>query len=122
MSSVIRETVTLTTDSSGDVIGYTEPVTGKIHSIKYTKDDYANGVDFTITTEDTAQSVWAESDVNATAQRAPRQAVHDIVGVASLYEAGQAVEADIAVYSERIKIVVGSGGSVKSGTFDVLIV
>ena len=120
MSNVIKQVVTLETDSSGDVIGFTEPVTGLIHSIKYTKDDYADGVDFTITTEDTAQSVWAELNVNATAQRAPRQAVHDIVGVASLYETGEAVEDKIACYHERIKIVIANGGDTKSGTFTVL--
>ncbi len=121
MSFIKRETVAITTDGSGDATGYTAVVTGLIQSIKYTKTDYADGVDFTITTEDTAQGVWAELNVNATAQRSPGQAAHDLVGVASLYEAGQAVERRVAVANERIKIVIANGGITKSGTFDVLI-
>ncbi len=121
MSYIRRETVTITTASGGGATAYTAVVTGLIQSIKYTKDDFADGVDFTITTEDTKQPVWAELNVNATAQKSPSQPTHDLVGVASLYAgSGEGVERRIAVVNERIKIVIVAGGDTKTGTFDVL--
>jgi hypothetical protein len=123
MSYAVRETVSLTTDASGDAIGYTANVTGRIHSIKYTKDDFADTVDFTITTEATAQNAWVQENVTATATVAPRQATHSTAGVASLYAAaGEPVETPVVAVNERIKIVVANGGDAKSGTFDVIVV
>lgn len=119
---VQRHTVTVTTDAAGAATAYTSGlVNGRIFSIKYTKSTFDNGVDFTITTEDTAQNLWVESDVNATATRAPRQPTHDSVGAASLYASGgEPVEGYICAASERIKIVIAQGGNTKTGTFDIL--
>jgi len=123
MSFPQRFTVTAAVDGSGDFTGYTPVVNGMIHAVEYVKTDYANGVDFTITTEVTLQGVWTESDVNAAKTVAPRQPTHSAVGVASLYAAaGEPVETLIAATNERIKIVVASGGVSKTGTFHVIIV
>src|SRR3546814_6873290 len=73
---VRRETVAVTTDASGAATEYTDTVTGRVLGIRYVKGDFADGVDFTITSEATGETVWAESDVNASATRAPRQAIH----------------------------------------------
>ena len=122
MSFVQRHSVTLTTDASGDATGFTPVVTGLINAIIYTKTDYDAGVDFTITVEGTGQGVWTETDVNADKTVAPRQPIHDTVGVASLYAgAGEPVEDHIAVANDRIKIVVAQGGDTKTGTFDVIL-
>ena len=110
----VRHVVSLTTDASGDVVGYTPVTRGTINHIRYVKGDFANGVDFTVTAEITGIGIWAESDVNASATRAPRQATHAIDGTASLHvAAGEPVEAPIAIADERIKVVVGSGGDTK---------
>lgn len=115
-------TVTLTTNSSGVVTGYTPVVTGKVFSVIYIKDNWASGVDFTITTETTAQGLWTESDVNASTAVAPRQPTHDAIGAASLYAAaGEPVEDYIYAVNERIKIAIASGGNVRDGTFKVII-
>ena len=117
-----RFTLTATTDASGDATVFAGPVWGLLHTIVYTKVDFDNGVDFAITIEGTAEAVWTESNVDATATRAPRQATHDVVGVASLYAAGgEPVEDLIALADDRIKIVVSSGGDTKTGTFHVII-
>lgn len=114
-----RLSVTVTTDASGDGTGYSDHIPyGLLSQIRYVKTDYANGVDFTITAEGTGETLWAESNVNADATRAPRQATHGTDGVASLYAAGgTAVQDKIAIVNDRIKIVVAQGGNVKSGSF-----
>lgn len=120
-----RLTVSVTTDGSGNATAFSDVVTGRIISITYTKDGtnpYSSGVDFTITAEATGETIWAENDVNATATRAPRQATHTTAGVASLYAAGgTAVTDHVVVASDRVKIVIGSGGAAKIGTFSILV-
>lgn len=114
-------TVTLTTASDGTVTGYLDAINGRLFEIIYTKDDYTDGVDFTITMEDTGRGVWTESNVNASTVRAPRQPTHDAIGVASLYAAaGVAVESYIVAADERVKIILAAGGDSKSGTFTVI--
>ena len=122
MSYAQVHTVSVTTDASGDSTDYTPVVTGRILAIIYTKIDFAAGVDFTVTTEDTLQNVWVESNVNATATVSPRQPTHDTVGAASLYAAaGEGVEGYIWAGKERIKIVTAQGGNVLTGTFKVIV-
>lgn len=115
--------VTLTTDSSGDATGFIgDPtITGQIITLIYDKTDFTDGVDFTITLEASGETVWTESNVNASATRSPRQATHDNVGVASLYAAaGEPVEGPIIMVSDRLKIVIAAGGDAKSGKFTLV--
>lgn len=122
MSYIQKLTVSATTDASGDATVYSAVFTGKISQIRYAKTDFADGVDFTITVDGTGEGVWAESDVNASATRAPRQATHGVTGVASLYAAdGTAVQSPIAVAHDRLKFVIAQGGNAKTGTFYVLV-
>ncbi len=116
-----RHTVTLTTDS-GAATGYTPVVNGRIVSIRYVKGDFADGVDFAITTELAGQTVWAQLNVNASVTVAPRQPTHDEAGVASLYAgSGQAVRDYIVAAEERIQIVIAQGGNGKTGTFHIIV-
>lgn len=122
MSYAQRHAIALTTDGAGAATGYTPVVTGLLSQIRYVKDDFTDGVDFTVTLEATGETVWAESDVNASATRAPRQATHGTAGAAALYAAaGEAVLAPIAVAADRVKVVVASGGAAKSGTVHVVL-
>lgn len=122
-----RYSTTVTTDGSGDATAYLSPRTsGKIHSIQYVKDGganpFANGVDFAITAEATGENVWTETDVNASAVRYPRAPTHSQAGVASLYAAaGTAVQAPIAIASDRVKVVIAQGGANKVGKFHVMV-
>lgn len=109
--------VTVTTASDGSATAYSNAVNGLLSQARYVKTDFANGVDFTITSEDTGETLWTEADVNASATRAPRQATHSTAGVASLYAAAGLAVNDLIAVSGRIKIVVGSGGDTKTGTF-----
>lgn len=122
---VRKFTVAITTNGSGAATAYTgddgqgssSAINGRVVSIAYTKTDFDNGVVFTITDEVTGQTIWTETAVDASKTVAPRQATHDTAGVASLYETGQAVEDNVYVAHERIKIVIASGGDTKTGSF-----
>ena len=121
MASPAKHTVTVTTDSSGDATAYTGVGNGRVHWVKYAKTDFADGVDFTITTEDTAQNVWVESNVNAAKDVSPRQNIHDADdGTEVTYDGTNEAYGYIWIAYERIKIVVASGGDTKTGTFTVL--
>jgi len=117
-----KHTVPITVDADGDATAYTNVLNGRLINIIYTKTDFANGVDFTITGETTGLSLWAEDSVDAAKTISPRQPAHSQAGVALLYAAaGEAVTNPICMASERVKIVVANGGVSKSGTFDVIV-
>ena len=86
-----RFKLTVTTAADGTVTASTPRLAGKLNSIHYVKHGvtpYADGVDFTITSEATGETLWTEANVNASAVRYPRAATHSVAGVASLYAAG----------------------------------
>lgn len=121
MSYVQRHAVDLTTDGDGASTGYTPMVTGRISQIRYVKTDFDDGVDFTVTSEATGETIWAETNVNSSATRAPRQATHGTDGNAALYTGSAAVLAPIALANDLVKIVVASGGDTKTGTVHVVL-
>lgn len=123
MSYAQRLSVSVTTDAAGDATAYSDSIPyGLLSQIRYVKTDFADGVDFTITAEATGETLWAESNVNASATRAPRQATHGTDGVAALFAAGgAAVNEKIAIVNDRIKVVVANGGNAKTGTFHFVI-
>lgn len=119
---VERHSVAVTTIADGSATAYSPVITGKISNIIYVKTDYADGVDFTVTLEATSQSLWREDTVNASKTIAPRQAVCDNTGTASLYAAGgEPVEDDIVCANDRVKIVIAQGGDKKTGTFIIIV-
>jgi len=111
-----RKTVTVTTDAAGDAEEYSVVVNGRVLEIVYTKSDFAAGVDFTITTESTAQNLWVEADVNASKVCRPRPLCQDAAGADLAAEYSPVVVAE-----ERIKIVVANGGNAKNGTFQIVV-
>lgn len=114
--------VAVTTDASGDATAYIPGLKGRIINVIYVKTDFANGVDFTITTEESLLDVWVEENVNASKTIAPRQPTHDKAGAASLYAgAGEPVEDHIVMAEERLKIAVAQGGDTKTGTFKIIV-
>lgn len=119
--AVKREAVSVTTAADGSATAYSSVVSGKLSQIRYVKTDFDNGSTFTITAEATGETLWSESAVNASATRAPRQATHNTSGVAALYAgSGTAVNDKIVLAKDRVKIVIASGGNVKTGTFHIV--
>lgn len=111
-----RQAVTVTSDASGDATAYTaNAVTGAVLSIQYVKTDYADTVDFAITSETTGQGLWTEANVTASAIRAPRQPLHSQVGAAL----GATIVEPVYLAGERVKIIISNAGNAKTGTFYV---
>lgn len=122
ITTVRRFPVPLTVDASGDGTGYSSPIYGELESIAYVKTDFANGVDFVITTETGEQTLWAEEDVDASAVRHPRAQTSDNAGAGALYVAlGEAVNRRIGISADRVKVVVSNAGDSTSGTFHVTV-
>lgn len=120
--AIRRFVVTGAVDAAGDGTFYSPAIYGSLVSITYAKTDYADGVDFVITAETTGETIWSESDVNASATRYPRSGTHSTAGVAALYAAGgTAVQGRIALGGDRVKIVVAAGGVSKTGAFHITV-
>lgn len=123
--SVRRFMVTVPTDGSGNAVVYSPYLSGFIHTIEYIKDGsngYTDGVDFTITAEATGETIWTQSDVNASVVKAPRQPTHSNVGVAALYASGgTAINDRIALGRDRVKFSLASGGASKTGVFAIIL-
>lgn len=114
--------IPVTLDGAGAVTTFSDQFSGKISQIRYVKNNFSNGSTLTFTMERTGEAVWSETNVNASATRAPRQATHGVDGAASLYAAaGTAVQDKIAVGQDRLKLVISAGGANALGTFYVLV-
>jgi hypothetical protein len=92
------------TTNAGGVASFVAPeMNGLLNRISYTKVDFADGVDFTITTDD-GVSVWTEVNVNASKRVFPEGA-------------GTSGYHPIILADQKITIGIAEGGNVKSGTF-----
>lgn len=116
-----RHRVTVTTASDGTATAYTpDGLNGRVVSITYTKHSttaFTDGVDFTITAEATGQSLWTDTNINASETVYPVAAANlGTTGAASTLS-----EAPICIANDRVKIVIASGGNAKIGIFDVVI-
>lgn len=117
-----RFTVPVTTAADGTATVYSTWLSGRLTAIHYAKTDFADGVDFTITSNETGETLWAENDVNASKVCRPRGATHTTAGVAALYaSAGTAVGDLIRLGRDKIKIAIAAGGNAKSGVFHFVI-
>ncbi len=120
-----RLKVDVTTAADGTATVLSPKSTGKIHSVHYVKDGttaFADGVDFTITANETGENIWTESNVNASTVRYPRAPTHSQVGAAALFAAaGEAVRDKVGLGNDNVKIVIAQGGNAKKGRFLILV-
>jgi hypothetical protein len=120
--AVRRFVVNVTTASDGSYTGYSPYLSGKLLQIEYVKNNFTDGVDFTITAEATGATLWTEANVNAAKVCAPRIATHSNAGVAALYASGgTAVNDTYALGRDRVKIVLASGGNATTGAFHIVV-
>lgn len=118
-----RFVVPITVDENGDAEAFSPVLSGKLISFRYVKDDFAgDDLAFTITSESTGATLWAEEDVTASATRHPRATTQTSVGADALY-ASEGVEVldHIALSQDRVKIVVAGAGDETSGTFHITV-
>lgn len=106
--------VTVATIADGSGTDYTINIRGKIIAVKYTKVDYADTVDFTITTETSLRDIWVDTNITATETVVPKELNDGTTGadLTGVYD-------HIRVFNERVKIVIASGGDTKTGMFTV---
>ncbi len=115
-------TAAVTVSSGGTATVYSgRTFNGNLRAIVYTKTDFADGVDFTITSETTGQTLWTQSDVNAAAIKYPLTQACSTAGVAATLNGTQALLVPVALVNERIKIVIAQGGDTKTGAFTFIV-
>ena len=117
---VRKHTVTLTTDASGDAVGYTDqPVSGAILGVIYDAPaDAGAGTDLVVSTTDTGQTVLTLTDVGTTDTIAyPRSAVQDAVGADATLDGTRLMREPIYAAGETITVTIADGGDTK--TFNV---
>ena len=126
MAKLRALSVTVTTDASGDAVGtiagvHGTPLDGYILSLIYTKDDFADGVDFDVVTTLGGLVAWDEDSVDASKTIHPRLQVHTNDGVAAVLTSGSEPYLDrIPLCGEGIEWTVANGGDSKSGTLTLL--
>lgn len=114
-------TVAVTTDGAGAATVFSPKISGRVASIHYVKNNFTDGVDFTITAENSGETLWAELNVNAATSRYPRAPTYSGAGVASLYAAaGTAVFDMFRLTNDRVKIVIAQGGAGTLGSFIII--
>ncbi len=124
MSFVYTAAVTVTSDTTGTGSGNTATIPyGRIHTILFNSTAMSTTVDITVTTLNTSQTVWAQSNVTSPITVSPRQATHTTTGgQLSLSTTGGSGDGDyIYAINEPIRVSVVQAGDEKAGTFTFII-
>lgn len=116
-----KHSVSLTTNASGAATAYSPNVTGRILAVIYTKVDFADGVDFTITLEGTAEPILTLTNQNAGAVFYPRVQVQDETGAGATLDGTRKMREPVVAVNDRVKVVVAAGGDTKTGTITVVV-
>lgn len=116
-----RHTVSLTTDGDGAATGYTPVVSGRVLSVVYTKTDFANTADITVTADVTGMAILTLTDQTASGTFHPRAQVHGPTGTALTFNGTQTVNEPVPVAQERVKVVVAQGGDTKTGSVTIVL-
>jgi len=125
MSYIQRYDFTLDVNASGAGTVYSaDVVRGDLRYITYTPDGtnpLDTGADLTITGEVTGIALLTVTNIGTVAASwAPRIATCGLTTTASLYASGgTAVQDQIALAGERIKVVVAQGGASKTGLLSI---
>lgn len=119
--SIRRHVVHVTTEYGGDAEVFSPRMSGKLVSVRYVKDNFADGVDFVLTSENTGATLWAEDDVNASATRYPRAATSTTAGGGATWNGTQTVNSKILLAQDRVKIEIADGGNETSGVFHLTV-
>jgi len=108
----------ITTDAAGDYTGTTEVVSGKtINAVRFVNVDLAATSDFTITENETGQTILTLTDQNGSTTKYPASSLQAAVGGSGLV----GVYSRISIGHSAIKVVVAQGGDTKTGTIYFLL-
>lgn len=112
------ETVAIATDASGDFVGYTNKITGPIHSVRLVDVDLTDTADLSLAGETTGIEVLTDLAAGVTETWHPRVAANlntDGAALATTYYVEKLV-----LGGERLKVTVANGGATKTATLYVL--
>lgn len=126
MSYAERHLVAVTTTTGGAAEEYTPPVTGRVVCIRFTDTSFASTADLTITSEESLQNIWTESNVVASKTVYPLAYGNTVSGgqltaSGAILASGSAAFVPIVLANERIKIVVAQGGNEASAVFEAVV-
>lgn len=112
-----RHTIVVEVNASGAAVAYSPPgLTGRIHSISYEKDDYADTVDWAIVLEETGESLWTDTNITASETVYPMAPANLGTGAASSLS-----EVPIVAANDRVKFTISNGGVSTSGIFHLVV-
>lgn len=103
--------INATTDTNGDATEYGDVVTGTLYAVQEIDGDFADGVDITLTVEhaDLSIPLLTHANFNSDGMIYPRVATKDIAdGITTIGDT-------MPLVFGRPKLVVASGGAVKTG-------
>lgn len=112
-------TATITTAADGSATVYLgSAIRGYVQMFRYEPGTLDNGTDVVITGETTGHAILTQANLGGSALNIyPRAFAHQVTDGAAV----AVVTEPIAVYNERIKVVVAQGGNTKTGTLHVFI-
>lgn len=110
---MIKRSLTIKTDASGDATAYAEPVSGgaTLYAVQLIDGDFADGVDVTITAEEAELSFPLLTMANFNSD----QLVYPRVAVAKATDGSTLTEYAEPLAIGRIKVVIAQGGDKKTG-------
>lgn len=113
-----RHRIDITTAADGSATAYSPAgISGRIHAIVYSKGNFADTVDFTITLEATGESLWTDTNITASEIVYPVQKAN----LGGTGAASTITEVPIIAANDRVKIVIATGGNATTGTFYVVV-
>ena len=124
---VKKHAISVTTNSSGAFTGYTPVSSGYVRAISYVPHGATpldTNADIVVSGNTSSIPVLTQANIGTAARTwHPRAATHAVAdGAAALYAAGgTAVNTDVPVADESVKLVVANGGDTLSGTFYVYV-
>jgi len=114
--------VDIETDASGDHVIVTPIVNGRVSTVMFADTDLAAGLDITIATTDTEQTVLALTNQAGSITVNPLQQARDTGGTALTYDGTEPVSVPIYAANETITVTVAQGGDTKTGNIKIVIV
>lgn len=118
--------ITVDVDSaSGTGSADTDPLSGRIIGVRYIKDGvapFSDGVDLTVSTVTTGQTILTITDMNASVIKYPYTIQHESAGGAdAIYATGNEVRVPIYVFNEKVRFAVAQAGNNTTGQFQLLL-
>lgn len=116
-----RVDIPLVTIADGSCTALSPVLSGRVLAVIYTKNNFTDGANLTVTANVTGEPIVTLTAPNATAIRYPRVGVHDATGAAATLDGTHAMREPVALANDQVKVVVAAGGNATLGTMTVVL-